>query len=133
MDEGIIDDLIPYIELPLNPAICMCESIHNLANSINRNNPPLVQQTCLVDDLCVGVNCNVSFPGSHYSTHFFFDPCNDSLLIQEGSNGVINRYNESQVISVPSGPDVTIDIIQYNYSMEISVSNMKEPTNHAFL
>ena len=102
--------LVPSIKLPLNPAKCMCSSIHSLSDvsggrildfSYRGRGRP-----CSPDTNCSGMYCNIEYAvysggGPVSPTHIMIDPCAQSVRMYTINSTFFDQtVNDSDVMEV---------------------------------
>ena len=126
--------VIPTVTVPLNPRVCMCQSIQSVAQDLRLPQIiPAIQFSCISNTtICNRVHCQFS----NYPLDMTFDPCSEAIqLTVHDSDGRLvyqKTFNDSQnvTINLPSsvssflGSTATLNVIivHHNYSMEIEVS-----------
>ena len=130
IQDDIMTMLIPTVTVPLDPRVCMCQSLQSVAQDIHL---PQIQFSCTRNTTCNRVHCQFS----SYALDITFDPCSEAIqLTAHSSDGRLvyqRTFNDSQnvTINLPSsvssflGTTATLNVIivHHNYSMEIEVSS----------
>lgn len=130
--------LIPEINVPLYPRVCMCQSMQDVANAVRFPIPiPLlsVDLSCSSLPDCSGVHCTIGVGTiGNYIADITVNPCEESvhMVVSDSSNQPqFDRvYRDSGNYSFPIGSFQTtllIGIVHHNYSMDLSVSLTTAP------
>ena len=129
----IMTMVVPTVTVPLNPRVCMCQSMQSVAQDLQLPQIIPVQFSCTHNTtICNRVHCQFS----NYPLDVTFDPCSEAIqLTAHDSNGHLvyqKTFNDSQNVTfnLPSsvssflGSTATLNVIivHHNYSMEIEVS-----------
>ncbi len=119
--------IIPNIEFPLDPRVCMCQSMDKVAS--NFKFPPKLQQkisvTCTADQNCSSINCAFAQAADSPITISFL-PCQEAVTFTGSDNNITEQYffdqNETRSFSEGSF-DLTVDVVlvNHNYSMDFQV------------
>ena len=126
--------VVPTVTVPLNPRVCMCQSMQSVAQDLRLPQfISAIQFSCTRNTTaCNRVHCQFS----NYPLDVTFDPCSEAIqLTAHDSNGHLvyqKTFNDSQNVTfnLPSsvssllGPTATLNVIivHHNYSMEIEVN-----------
>ena len=125
--------LIPSVTIPLNPSMCMCQSLHRLARDIQSPRLLPIQYSCTNNTACSGIHCQFS----NYTCDVTFDPCSERVQLTahnpRGSVVYQKIYNSSRSetihltsdlsqLSLGSTAILNVTILHHNYSMEIEAS-----------
>ena len=128
--------LIPEVQLPLYPHSCMCRSMDDIARSVHLDallGTPQVSPSCSKLPNCDGISCSISAGSNVYTSQIIIFPCTESVrvMVQNASNAVLldKVYTDSRgyLVRIPRLSSsfqimLSVDIVHYNYSMELSVS-----------
>ena len=127
--DDIMTTLIPSVAVSLNPSVCMCQTLKNVAQIFQDFVFPY---TCLHNTACNGVHCQLShFNSVLYTIDTVVDPCTQWLrmTICNSQGHVIYQGFcwDSQQVSFKIGNISTrldANIVHHNYSMDVEVANV---------
>ena len=117
---------IPSVLVPLNTSECACESLDNVASSIES---PL-EHDCQRDANCDGVRCEMDLFGRVFYIELLIDPCQDPpavdwVIFNSDMEAIYEvTFDESGTGQFTvRGQPLPLEqiIVHHNYSMEIEV------------
>ena len=131
--------LIPMVTISLNPRVCMCQSMQEIANVIGFPIPiPFVSvdTSCSPRLDCTGILCNVTIGTiGRYAVDVTIDPCGESVRLtgrdlseNGGQFERVFRDSGSYPFSISDSLHATllIGMVHHNYSMDLSVSALHD-------
>lgn len=119
------DVFIPYVEIDLDPHMCMCQSFEAIIANIDSP----IETNCSINPACTGVKCTIMIPppyGSHdleVDSEVCQNPPGAFVVVRNPDGEAIfaEYFNVSRVSSIPLGPNFTIPLIVNTTHLDYSV------------
>ena len=119
---------IPPTYIPLEPSICSCQSLEEMANKIDSS----LEQNCATNEDCTGVRCELNIFGNTYHVETILLSCEDppamDVVVENEENSPLYaaKFNHSglyriEISGLPLWLHATA-IHNDDYSIEVEVS-----------
>ena len=121
--------VIPQVYVPLNASDCMCSSLQELASL---SGPSLIETSCVTNDECDGVRCQLNIVNNIFYVETVVFPCSNAtdVLVEDQAFTVLfmtTIFNRSEVRNVVIGGRpliINATVVPMDYSMLIAVSSI---------